>query len=82
MSYQTTGPIGYVVAINYGDARGWQIDWDGEVHPTVEAALAECMEANGEEWASDVRRDGLASNIRGADYLPYALTLALPGGAA
>lgn len=70
--------VGYVLAINYGGEKGVQADWDGEVHKTLDAAWTECMRANGEEWAQEIRENGGLSDydIQRADYLPFALVYA------
>lgn len=71
---QTAQPIGYMLAMKYPEPRGWEADWDMEVHPTVEAAWEEAKRANGEDWAADVERYGLTeANVRDADYVPFAL---------
>lgn len=71
---QTSQPIGYMLVMKYPDSRGWEADWDGAVHGTLEDAWDEAKYANGEEWAADVERYGLTeANVRDADYVPYAL---------
>lgn len=75
--HDRTHPIGYIL-VERG-ANGYNADWDGEVHPTIERAWKECRKANGEDWWDAVTAEGITHDtLRMADYLPYALFLTTP----
>lgn len=75
--------VGYILVEKkkidlYGEEY-YDADWNSEIYSTLEEAWEECKEANGFDWAENIDKYGLSKTyISDADFLPYALTLALP----
>lgn len=79
-------PVGYILAMQMpmhnpdgSDTYVIAADWDGVVYSELDAAWAECGTANGENWRNVVATEGITEDsLRMADYLPYAMFLAVP----